>query len=71
MIEDDGAGFDAAEFIRLERLGGLSLEEWARMVDGSLTAESHPCGGTTSTPRSRCTTARRIRLGASLSYALT
>jgi PAS domain S-box-containing protein len=47
VIEDDGAGFDVAEAIRLGRLGILSMRERAKMVGGSLTIESAPGGGTT------------------------
>ena len=47
VIEDDGAGFDVAEAIRLGRLGMLSMRERAKMVGGSLTIESTPGCGTT------------------------
>lgn len=50
-IEDDGSGFDSANWrlrvLEQKRLGLLGMEERARALDGVLTVESRPHGGTT------------------------
>jgi signal transduction histidine kinase len=48
VVEDDGAGFDPAAAAQPGgRLGLLGMRERVELVDGHLTVESAPGGGTT------------------------
>jgi signal transduction histidine kinase len=46
VVEDDGRGFDLAS-VRADGLGLLGMRERVALVEGKLTVESSPGGGTT------------------------
>jgi signal transduction histidine kinase len=46
LVEDDGAGFEPAQ-VPSERLGLVGMRERVALVNGTLTVESAPGGGTT------------------------
>lgn len=47
MVEDNGVGFDPEKVARGEHFGLLGMKERVAALDGSLTVESRPGGGTT------------------------
>lgn len=47
MIEDNGVGFDPEQVARGEHFGLLGMKERVAALDGNLTVESRPGGGTT------------------------
>jgi len=46
-ISDSGAGFDIEAVKHSRGLGLISMEERVKLVNGTLTVESHPSRGTT------------------------